>query len=463
MIPLSVLGALEQLKQKGFAGYLVGGCVRDICLGRTPHDYDITTNALPSEIQTVFSAYRVLTTGIKHGTVTVLLDGTPLEITTFRGESDYSDHRHPDKVYFTDSLSADLARRDFTINAMAMDMEGNLIDPYGGRKDLQKGFIRCVGTPMDRFQEDALRILRGLRFSARFGFPIEEETSKAMAACAPLLSYVSYERIQNELTEMLCGTHILSVLLNDTGGVLCTVLPELAPMVGFDQRNPHHVYDVWTHTAHVVANVPPVPALRWAALLHDAGKPHCFSIDEQDIGHFYDHAKKSLPLAETILTRLRLDNATKERVLLLIAHHDTPIEPTQKAVRRWLSRLTREGFSQWIALKRGDNFGQSPQYRFRQQEYDKIEAIAAETDCFTLRQLAVGGNDLIALGIQPGPAMGALLHLLFEKVLSGELPNEKERLLSYVKENAELKSIKRMNDFEPPTKDGDLHDRFEEK
>lgn len=427
---------LETLEAAGYEAWLVGGCVRDRLMGAAPHDFDITTSARPEEVMAVFSGCRIIETGLKHGTVTLLWDGEPLEITTFRGDGAYSDHRHPDEVRFTRSLREDLARRDFTMNAIAMDARGDISDPFGGAGDIENRIIRCVGEPARRFEEDALRILRGLRFAATLGFAVDGATREAMAEKRALLHYVSAERVNVELTKLLCGKFVRQVLLGNVA-VLGEVLPELIPMEGFDQRNYHHVYDVLEHTARVVENVPPEPALRWAALLHDAGKPGCFTTDDAGVGHFYGHAELGREIAGKVLRRLRSDNATIKAVDELIRYHDNPIEPTEKAVRRALGKLTPEGFTKLMHLKRADNLAQSPEFRGRQQEIDRLEEIAAallaQKACFTLRDLAVNGRDLMAMGIPAGPKVGEILNALLDAVVSERLPNDRATLLTEAK------------------------------
>ena len=433
MLPSNVYEALLRLNEAGYEAWLVGGCVRDRLMGAEPHDYDITTSASPEETEAVFAGERVIETGLRHGTVTVLLHGEPIEITTFRTEAAYSDHRRPDSVSFTRSLRKDLARRDFTVNAIAMDAEGNLCDPYGGKTDLEERILRAVGDAEARFREDALRILRCLRFSSVLGFSIEPETSAAMIRCRNLLDYVSAERTYAELTKLLCGMDVRRVLMEYTD-VLGAVLPELLPMKGFDQRNYHHVYDVLEHTARVVEHVPPEARLRWAALFHDAGKPACFTQDDHGVGHFYGHAEKSRELADAALLRLKTDNATREAADQLIRYHDWPIEPTAPAVRRALHKLGPEGLRDLIALKRADNLAQAPKYRDRQRTCDEIEAMAeqvlAEEQAFSLKDLAVNGDDLRAMGMSPGPEMGILLDRLLDDVIADRLPNERNALLA---------------------------------
>ena len=435
-MPEAIRAALERLEAAGYEAWLVGGCVRDRLMGVEPHDYDLTTSATPAEVEAVFAGEKVIETGLAHGTVTVLLDGRPVEITTFRAESGYSDHRHPDAVAFTRSLRDDLARRDFTVNAVAMDARGTLCDPFGGQADLEAGILRAVGDPVERFNEDALRILRALRFSAVLGFAIEPATAAAMERCKGLLAFVSAERVCAELSKLLCGPSVRPVLTEHVS-VLGTVLPELLPMEGFDQRNYHHIYDVLEHTARVVENVPPEPRLRWAALFHDAGKPACFTLDAQGVGHFRGHAEISRELADGALRRLKADNATREAVDTLIHWHDVPIEAGAPAVRRMLRRLGEAGFRDLLALKRADNLAQNPAYWDRLETYDRIEALAAqiiaENQAFHLRDLAVNGNDLLALGIPPGPELGKCLNRLLDEVINERLPNEREALLAAAK------------------------------
>ena len=316
--------ALARLHEAGFEAWLVGGCVRDMLLGCAPKDYDLATSARPEETKAVFPGETVLETGIRHGTVTVLLEGMPLEITTYRVDGAYSDARHPDGVTFADNLRADAARRDFTINAMAYAPGRGLRDYFGGQADLRAGCLRAVGDPGTRFQEDALRILRGLRFAAVLDFSLEEETDRAARRYAPLLTKVSAERCAAELGKLLCGP-AAGRILRAYPAVLGVVIPELLPMVGFAHRNAHHCYDVWTHTAVAVDHVPPRLPLRLAMLLHDMGKPDTFSLGEDGQGHFYGHPRRSVELAEGILTRLRFPRRTREQVLCLVPPAGAPL------------------------------------------------------------------------------------------------------------------------------------------
>lgn len=432
-LPAQVDAALTRLEAAGFEAYVVGGCVRDNLMGRVPKDYDITTSALPEQTASVFAGAQIIETGMKHGTVTVLLDGEPLEITTFRIDGTYSDSRHPDAVIFTPSLTEDLARRDLTINAMAYSPRAGLADPFGGRADLTAQIIRCVGAPERRFREDALRILRALRFASVLGFRVEPETADALQAEAPLLKNVSVERVFSELKQLLCGKNVRRVLL-DYVDVLGTVLPELLPLRGFDQRNPHHCYDILEHTAAAAEAIPPIPALRLAALLHDVGKPRCFCTDADGVGHFYGHPKAGAQIAETVLDRLRSDKATRERVTALVLHHDLLIEDNEKSVGRALRRLGPPLFNDLLSLKRADNFGQAPEFRWRQTYYDRLAGIAddilAANACLSLKDLAVKGSDL---GLPPGPEVGKTLNFLLDAVIDGQVPNTREALLAYLR------------------------------
>lgn len=436
-VPSYALDAIARLNAAGFDAWLVGGCVRDSLMGRVPEDYDVTTSAPPEQTEAVFAGERLIETGLKHGTVTVLLDGSPLEITTYRRDGGYSDHRHPDEVLFTPRLEDDLARRDFTVNAMAWNPTDGLVDCFGGQKDLADGIIRCVGDPERRFDEDALRILRALRFSSVLGFALEPETLRAARAKKDSLSLVSRERIAAELVKLLCGLDVVRVLTT-CWDILAVPLPELAAMAGFDQHSRYHCYDVLTHCAVAVGAVPPEPALRLAALFHDAGKPACFTRDPDGAGHFYGHAKVSARLAQDALTRLRFDRETVTRVTTLVGLHDVPLEfpgaERDRAVKRQLRRLGEEDFFRLLDLKRADALAHAPQYRSRTLTCDRAaetaRRILAEQQCFSLKDLAVNGTDLIAAGVPEGPAIGRLLNNLLEAVIAGEAANEKQALLS---------------------------------
>lgn len=427
-LPEDIAGLIARLGGQGFPAYAVGGCVRDALLGRTPHDWDVCTAARPEQVKAALPELRTLDTGLRHGTVTVLLPGGPVEVTTFRRDGGYSDHRRPDAVAFTGDLCADLRRRDFTINAMAWD-GARLVDPCGGREDLARGVLRAVGDPAARFGEDALRILRALRFAAVYGFAVEEETARALTAARGDLRFVAAERVRAELWKLLPGG--CAPVLRAFAPVFAVVLPELAPMFGFDQRNRHHIYDVWEHTLHALAAAPADPLLRLALLLHDCGKPACFSLDAAGQGHFYGHAEKSAALADGALRRLRFDNGVRERAVRLIALHDHDLPPTEKGVRRWLLRLPPADLRLLIALKRADNAAQSPRYA-RAAEWDAAERILdgvlERGACRSLAGLAVRGDDLLARGLR-GPEVGAALRFLLDAVAGGA-ENEKGALLA---------------------------------
>ena len=432
-LPLSpgAAKALALLQAAGYEAWIVGGCVRDALLGLPPKDYDLTTSALPEETQRVFAAYPRIETGLRHGTVTVLLEGEPLEITTYRVDGAYSDARHPDGVTFTRSLRQDAARRDFTISAMAYAPGWGLQDFFGGQADLARGILRAVGAAEKRFREDALRILRALRFASVLDFTLEGETARAARACAPLLAAVSAERVSGELGKLLCGKAAGRVL-RDYPDVLGVVLPEILPMVGLDHRNPHHCYDVWTHTTVAVDHVPPELPLRLAMLLHDIGKPDTFSLGEDGQGHFYGHPRRSVELAEGILSRLRFPRRTRERVLTLVRYHDAVLEESPQRVRRWLNKLGPEVFFDLLAIQGGDAAAQAPAYCTRLDHLRRLETLARQVldqaPCLTVRDLAVGGEDLLALGYR-GPAIGRALRALLDQVLSETVSNEKNALL----------------------------------
>lgn len=431
-LPNNVLYILNRLKACGYEAYIVGGCVRDALMGIPPHDYDITTSATPEEVEEVFVHLHVIKTGLKHGTVTVMLEGEPYEITTFRVESGYSDNRHPDSVSFTNSLAEDLSRRDFTVNAMAYNPDVGVVDLFGGRADIEGKVLRCVGDPTLRFTEDALRILRLLRFASVLGFQIDESTAVAARELKERLSYVSAERIAAELCKLIVGKGAGSVL-KEYVEILGAVIPELLPMKDFDQKNYHHVYDVLTHTAVAVDSAPAEKCIRLAALFHDIGKPTVFSVDEKGIGHFYGHASVSASMTETILTRLKFDNVTKSIVFRLVKWHDWVIEPTEPVVKKALGKMTPEFFRSLVLLKRADNLAQSPVYHTRQAEYDRLEAVANkildEQECFSLKDLEVKGADLLALGVPQGKSIGLLLNRLLDAVINREVENNKEALL----------------------------------
>ena len=435
-IPTGARHILQTLTGAGFEAYLVGGCVRDLLRGVVPHDWDICTSALPKETEACFTGQRIIETGLKHGTVTVMEAGEPYEITTYRTEGPYSDSRRPDFVRFVPSLEQDLARRDFTMNAIAMDLDGNLRDTFGGGSDIQAGLIRCVGEPDQRFQEDGLRVMRAMRFAAVFAYEIEGRTAQAIHENRIMLDRVAAERINVELCKLLVGKNAGDVL-RQYPDVFCQFWPQLSPLVTLEQHNPWHCFGGWEHTIHAVEAAPADVALRLTMLLHDIGKPSCKSTDEQGIDHFYGHPAVSAQLADQMLRALKFDNKTRERVVLLVERHDAQLPPRGQVIRRWLNRLGPETFFQLLEVKRADNMGQAPEkVRDRLVELDKIKAkaeqILAERQCLTLKDLAVDGRDVMAAGVAPGPEVGRVLEGLLELVLSEDIPNEREILIGRI-------------------------------
>ena len=441
LIPEKAQIIFQLLSNAGYECFLVGGCVRDMLMGKEPHDIDITTNALPEETKAVFSAFHTLDIGIKHGTITVIIDGEPIEITTYRTESEYTDGRHPDRVTFTRSIRDDLSRRDFTCNAIAYNPSVGLVDPFSGMADIESKTLRCVGIAEERFKEDSLRILRALRFASVLGFKIEEDTAKAMYTCRELINIVSPERIYTEISKLICGKNA-GEIISLYSDILAVPLPEIKDMKGFQQHNFHHIYDVLNHTARVVDSISPAIALRLAALFHDCGKPDCFSLDEKGVGHFYSHASISARKANEALLRLRCDNATREKVVKLVKIHDSPIEPDSKTVKKKLQKYGEEIFFDLIKLQRADNKGLSPEFLYRQETYDKLEEIARqvieENQCFSLKDLAVNGRDMMSLGLS-GKDIGTALDELLKAVIEEQCQNDRESLLIYYHRN--VKSV----------------------
>lgn len=436
--PAPVLEALEMLHRAGCEAWAVGGCVRDSLLGRTPHDWDITTSALPQRTMEVFAGHTLLPTGLQHGTLTLRSGGMSIEITTYRVDGPYSDGRRPDSISFTASLTQDLARRDFTVNAMAWNPRQGLQDPFDGRGDLDRRLVRCVGDPNRRFGEDGLRVARALRFASVLGFGIEAETAAALHRCAPMLDSVAPERILPELTGLCCGPDALPVLL-EYGDVLARMVPCLAPMPGHPQHNVHHIYDVWEHTVRAMAHAEPLPHLRLALLFHDCGKPACFTLDEAGTGHFYGHGKESLRLAAQALQAMACPAPLRRSVLQLVEYHDAFLPLERPKLRRWLALLGPRGLLDLVAVKRADNAAQNPLF-CRSGQYDReealIRAVIEAGDCFSLAQLAVKGSDLVALGLQ-GPQVGLVLDRLLTDVMDDRLPNQREVLLNSAKRRAE--------------------------
>lgn len=426
---------LSTLEEAGYPAYLVGGCVRDALLDQPTYDYDITTAAKPEETQAVFRDVKQDPVGIRHGTVRLRLPGGVAEVTTFRTEGGYDDNRHPGWVKFVPDIETDLARRDFTVNAIAWSPRRGYADPFGGQADLKQGILRCVGEPDRRFREDALRILRGIRFAARFHLTVEPATMEAMVQNAHLVQNLSGERIFEELTGFLRAAGFDDLVR--FAPIITAAIPELAPAVGFDQHSPHHAYDVYTHICHVTAATPALPILlRWAALLHDVGKPACFTQDETGRGHFKGHAQVGAQMAEEIFTRLHAPKGLREDAVWLIDHHMTPLENDEAQLRRYLSRYGCPRLCSLILLERADMMSKgicdnaaAPRFDAIQETLDQLNA--AENR-LTPSALAVDGNDIKALGFE-GREIGAILKELLEKVLDGTLENNQESLIAYAK------------------------------
>lgn len=423
---------ISQLESHGHEAFIVGGCVRDGLLGRAPNDWDICTSASPEEMKRCFSNLRVIETGVKHGTLTVLAEGVPFEITTYRIDGEYSDGRHPDQVLFTSDLREDLSRRDFTINAMAWHPQTGLVDPFGGARDLKRGIIRCVGRPEKRFREDALRIMRAVRFVGQLGFRVDAETERALYQYCPLLDKIAAERMRMELDKLLCGA-AAEKALRDYREIIAHFIPEIRPMFGLDQKNRHHIYTVWEHTIRVVSQIPDKSVLRLCAFFHDIGKPGSMTVDEDGCGHFYQHEILSEGLAGQAMKRLKYDNDTRETVLAVIRSHSVVFRPDSKQARRLLGKLGEERLRLLIELELADVKSQNPLYQeervaniaaFR----EKMEEVLAEEQCFSLRHLAINGRDLLCLGIPQGPEIGRILNVLLEQVVEEALPNEPDAL-----------------------------------
>ena len=436
-IPAGAIQIIQELKKNGHKAYLVGGCVRDLLMGREPHDWDICTSALPDQMKECFSQYKVIETGLKHGTLTVILDDQAYEVTTFRVDGEYSDGRHPDEVAFTSDLDADLARRDFTMNAIAMCEDGFIYDPYGGIEHIKHHLLACVGNPWKRFEEDGLRIMRALRFSSTLGFRIGITTTNAMLSSRGYLRNVSVERIADELRKILSGRNpgMKLYLYHD---ILTVFWPEISACVGFNQKNIHHNFDVWTHICHAIdyADTDDI-IVRLALLLHDIGKPKCFTVDEQGRGHFYGHPPVCAAMADDMLRRLKFDNETREAVVQLIEHHDATIVPTEKCVRRWLNKLGEEQFRRLLHVKVGDILAHNPETIGNRVEdiyaaRKILKDVLAQKQCFSFKDLAISGRDILALGIPQGQKVGEILKEILRQVIDGEIENDRNALLKKV-------------------------------
>lgn len=438
------LHILRKLEKSGFEAYIIGGCVRDMIMGRQVHDFDITTNALPQQIIDVFADERTIPTGIKHGTVTVMYENEPFEVTTFRIDGEYSDCRRPDSVEFTSSLREDCARRDFTMNAIAMDCNGNISDFFGGIQDIEKRIIRCVGDPEQRFTEDALRILRAVRFSSTLEFDIEKNTAECALKLRKNLDFVSAERIRAELVKLICGKNCIDVMLNYRE-IIGQIIPEMNVCFDFSQHSPYHRYNVYEHIVRAVGNAPNSEILRTALLFHDIGKPQTFRLDENGRGHFKGHAEVSADIAREIMRRLTFDNKTIDTACTLIAMHGDKFNfggDDRKSmpigdIKRMISKIGAENFFLLLKLKKADNSAKNDFVLDENNELDRIAEVAekliAENCCMSLAQLEINGNDLKSVGLK-GRAIGECLNNLLDKVMGDEIENNYNKLIEYAKE-----------------------------
>lgn len=437
-LPKEVEEILNLLNKNGYEAYIVGGCVRDSILNRSPHDWDICTSAKPTEIIDLFKDYRVIETGLQHGTVTVMINHIPFEITTYRIDGVYSDNRKPDSVEFTTDIKEDLSRRDFTINAMAYNPEKGLIDPFNGMYDIDMKLVRCVGDAEQRFQEDALRILRAMRFSIQLGFRIVDKTYYPMIENKSLINNVSAERINAELVKMLSANKAVLNYFNRCRDIIGEFIPEFIPCFDFSQNNKYHEFDVYNHILHAVDSYTGDDIIvKLSLIFHDIGKPDCYSEDENG-GHFIGHGMVSSDKVNEILKRLRFDNETVKSVTELVLYHDSTIEPTNKTIKRWLNKIGEKQFRRLLEIRTADMLAHSSVNREsrldkQKQLYELLDVIVAEEQCFNLKDLAVGGKDLMDIGYKQGKQLGAALQGLLDCVLENEVENEKEKLLQLAK------------------------------
>ena len=439
-LPKNVKFIIDRLGENGYPCYAVGGCVRDAVLGREPHDWDLTTAALPDDIERAFADCRLVDIGKKYGTIAVILDGEQYEITTYRIDGDYSDSRHPDEVRFSASLTDDLSRRDFTINAMAYNDADGLIDPFGGQRDLEYGVLRCVGVASERFSEDALRILRALRFASTLGFSIEPYTSEAILKGRKLLSEIASERISSELLKLLCGDKV-DFVLRRYRTVFAVFIPEIQGTFDFEQNNKHHNRDVYRHTVAAVKNIEPDPILRTTMLFHDIGKPLACVVDKHGVSHYKNHPNLGAAMTEEILRRLCMPRYFINAVCTLIRYHDLRLKPEPAEIKRYMNTLGLDTMRKLMKIHLADALAQS--MYMREEKIENIEAvknelerIAASGECYNLSMLAVNGSDIIHLGVTSGVRIGEILNALLEKVITEELPNEKDALTAAAKELA---------------------------
>ena len=438
-IPERVNSIINTLEEAGFEAYAVGGCIRDLILGRKPQDWDITTSALPEQVKGLFR--RTVDTGIKHGTVTVMIGDEGFEVTTYRVDGIYEDGRHPKEVSFTRELKEDLRRRDFTINAMAYNDKDGLVDLYQGMEDIERKLIRCVGDPKERFEEDALRMLRAVRFSAQLGYEIDPETEKAISSLSGNLQKISAERIHAELMKILVSDHPERIRKAYETGLTAVFLPEFDKAMQTEQNHPHHCYSVGEHIIKSVCEIEPEPVLRLAMLLHDIGKPRTLTIDEEGQTHFHGHPAVSEKMSVSIMKRLKMDNDTIRKVSILVLYHDygNSLPVTGRTVRRALNKIGDDLFSDFLKVREADVYAQSDYLREEKlekiNEWRKVYKEIKENDqCFSAKDLKIGGKDLIELGIKPGPVMGSILEKLLDEVIDDPDKNDRDHLLDRARE-----------------------------
>lgn len=433
-LPEDVTYIIDTFYKKGFEAYIVGGCIRDLCLDKIPKDYDITSSALPEDVIKLFN--HTAKTGVRYGTITVIMNGRNYEVTTYRLEGKYSDSRHPDKVLFTDNIYDDLKRRDFSMNAMAYNSIKGLLDPFNGTESIQKKEIICVGDPDKRFKEDALRMLRAVRFSCELNFHIEKNTYSSIVKNCSLIKNISVERIQCELIKILLSekpSNGIRTLYNS--GLMDYIIPETECCVGFDQHNPHHDKDVFEHILSVLDNTPKNISVRLSALFHDIGKPLCFSIDEKGIGHFYKHNIISAELSSTILKRLKFDNNTIKKVFILIKEHmNFPNPENLSSIKKFIKRVGIENVDDLISLQIADKKGKKPPFEFDSilNIKNSIKKIINENQPFSIKQLDISGNDIKKLGIPQGKQIGNTLNCLLDLTIDNPALNKKEKLTNIV-------------------------------
>ena len=438
IIPDYVKKAMKMLIDNGFQAYAVGGCIRDTLLNKSPNDWDICTDCLPEKMKEIFKDYKTFDIGIKHGTVTVVVDSELVEITTFRSEGEYENHRKPLKVDFVNDLQEDLKRRDFTVNAMCCDINSKIYDFYGGVDDLNKGIIKCVGDAEERFEEDALRILRGLRFASVLGFGIDENTKTAMLKKKDLLTYISGERIREELLKLLCGKSVERIL-NEYRDVFAVIIPEIKPCFDFQQNNPHHYLTVWEHIAKSVSCVKTDPIIRMTMLLHDIAKPKMKTVDKNGVFHFKKHQYESAKMSVEILKRLKFNNRATDYIFNLIWEHDNRIPAKMKNVKKFISKYDFQFIFDYLEVRRGDTYAQSDFKREQKlKELDDIAVITfdilSSDACLKISDLKINGNNLMELGLK-GKEIGNWLNKLLDMVIDEKLENQKDSLINYVKEH----------------------------